>query len=190
MNEKNSFDMPIVWIDLEMTGLNIKTDQIIEIAVIVTDGQLKQRKEGPSIIVNCSDELLNNMDAWCTQHHGDSGLTAKVKLSKISLDEAEKTVLDFLMNDCRIKAGEAVLAGNSVYNDKMFLMKDMRNLNSFLHYRIIDVSSIKCLCQRWYPEVFANAPKKKDTHRALDDIKESIEELEYYKNKIMLPTNF
>jgi len=181
--------MPIVWIDLEMTGLNIKKDQIMEIAVIVTDGKLENRKEGPNLIVYCEEELLNSMDEWCTTHHGESGLTDNCRKSKISLKDAEDQVLNFLEKDCNIKKGVAVLAGNSVYNDKLFLMKDMPRLNDFLHYRIIDVSSLKCICQRWYPEIYAKSPLKKECHRALDDIKESIEELEYYRKSMMIPNN-
>jgi oligoribonuclease len=188
MNDDN-FDMPIIWIDLEMTGLNDKKDQIIEIAVIVTDGQLSKQKEGPSLEIYCSDELLNGMDEWCSTHHGQSGLTQKCRQSKITLEEAEKQVLEFLEKDCKLKKGEAVLGGNSIYNDKIFLSKDMPNLNNFIHYRLIDVSSLKCLCQRWYPSIYANAPPKKESHRALDDIKESIAELEYYRKTIMIPKN-
>lgn len=183
------FDDPIVWVDLEMTGLDLKKDQVIEIAVIVTDGLLKKQKEGPSIIIHCSDELLDSMDEWCKTHHGQSGLTENCRKSTISLREAELQVLDFLQKECNIPKGRAVLAGNSIYNDKMFLMKDMPELNSFLHYRIIDVSSLKCLCQRWYPKIFRNATPKKECHRAMDDIKESIQELEFYRKNIMIPSD-
>ena len=182
----DDFDSPIVWIDLELTGLDINKDVIIEIAVIVTDGQLKKRKEGPSLIVNCSNDLLDNMNEWCTSHHNESGLTSKVKESKISLKDAETMVLNFLQNDCFIKKGIGIIAGNSIHMDKMFLMKDMPNLNNYLHYRIIDVSSLKCLCQSWYPEVYKKLPWKKGSHRALDDIKESIEELEFYRKNMMI----
>ena len=187
--QESSFNMPIVWIDLEMTGLDLKKDQIMEIAVIVTDGKLENRKQGPCLIVKCEEDLLSSMDEWCTSHHGKSGLTNNCRDSKISLKDAENQVLNFLQKECNIKRGEAVLAGNSVYNDKMFLMKDMPNLNNFLHYRIIDVSSLKCICQRWYPEIYVKSPKKKESHRALDDINESIAELEYYRKSMMIPFN-
>ena len=182
----DNFDFPIVWIDLELTGLDINKDMILEIAVIVTDGQLQNRKEGPCLIINCSNDILDNMNEWCTTHHKESGLTSKVKESKISLKEAETMVLNFLKNDCNIKEGIAIIAGNSIHMDKIFLMKDMPNLNNYLHYRIIDVSSLKSLCQMWYPEIYKKVPRKKGSHRALDDIKESIEELEFYRKNIMI----
>lgn len=181
------YDYPLIWIDLEMTGLNLKKDQIIEIAIIVTDSNLDNRKEGPSLIIKCPDNILNGMDDWCTLHHDKSGLTENVKKSQITLIEAEIQVLNFIKNDCNIKTGEGILAGNSIHIDKTFLMKDMPNLHDFLHYRIMDVSTIKILCQKWYPAIYLNAPLKKGSHRALEDIKESIEELQYYRKMIMIP---
>ena len=177
---------PIVWIDLEMTGLTLETNQIIEIAVIVTDASdLDTHYEGPNLIVSCPKETLDNMDEWCTQHHGESGLTQAVLDSKISLEEAEEQVLDFLKNKCNIQPRTAPLAGNSIATDKMFLYKDMRKLYEFLHYRIIDVSTLKQLCSWWHPEEYSKVPAKKECHRARDDIIESIEELKYYKQAIL-----
>lgn len=176
---------PIVWVDLELTGLDLETNHIIEIAVIVTDADdLNTRYEGPNIIINCAKEILDNMDEWCTKTHGDSGLTQAVLNSTVTLEQAEAEVLDFLQNKCNIKPKTAPIAGNSIAVDKMFLYKDMRNLYEFLHYRIIDVSCFKQICNWWYPEEFKKAPLKKGGHRALDDIIESIEELQYYQKSI------
>jgi len=177
---------PMVWIDLEMTGLTPENNQIIEIAVIVTDANdLETRYEGPNLIINCPQEILDGMDDWCTKHHGESGLTQSVIDSKITLADAEKQVIDFLQNTCNIKPRTAPFAGNSISTDRMFLYKEMKDLFNFLHYRIIDVSTMKQLCNWWYPEDFSKVPAKKECHRAKDDIIESIEELKYYQQAIM-----
>lgn len=172
----------LIWVDLEMTGLDINRDEIIEIACIVTDSALNIVSEGPNLVINVKDELLDGMDDWCKKHHGDSGLTKSVRQSKISVREAEQRVLEFVQ--AHTPAGKCPLAGNSVHADKMFINKYMPHLSKHLHYRIVDVSTVKELCRRWYPQAFNNAPRKAEAHRALEDIKESIKEMEYYRKAI------
>jgi len=174
---------PLVWVDCEMTGLDLAKNSIIEIAVIVTDGKdLDKRIRGPELVIKCSDSELEAMDDWCTRTHTESGLVQKVKDSKISLGDAESEILRFLSESCGLKRFTCPLAGNSVGQDQAFLRKDMPNLYNFLHYRIVDVSTVKELAKRWYPSLPAMA--KKLSHRALDDIEESIEELKYYQSRI------
>ncbi|CAO3634139.1 unnamed protein product [Cunninghamella echinulata] len=173
---------PIVWIDCEMTGLNINTDHIIEIAVLITDGDLNIIAEGPELIIHQSKSVMDNMNDWCIEHHGKSGLTKAVLESTITIEDAEKQVLEFVKKYIP-KSRIAPLGGNSVHADKRFLEKEMPRLVDHLHYRIIDVSTIKELSKRWYPDVY-NGLEKKGEHRALDDIKESIDELKYYQHHI------
>ncbi|XP_067665282.1 oligoribonuclease, mitochondrial-like [Haliotis asinina] len=172
----------IVWIDLEMTGLNVETDQILEIACLVTDEQLNIVAEGPNLVINQPESALDAMDNWCTEHHEKSGLTEAVQKSIITLPKAEQEVVQFVK--MHTQPGMCPLGGNSVHCDKMFLNKYMPQLVNHLHYRIIDVSTVKELCRRWCPEKYEAAPEKKVSHRALDDIKESIEELKYYRDSI------
>ncbi|XP_065068685.1 oligoribonuclease, mitochondrial-like [Rhopilema esculentum] len=172
----------LVWIDLEMTGLDVNHDAIIEIAVLISDKDLNIIAQGPDLVIHQSKELMENMDEWCTRQHGESGLTAKVLQSRILLEDAEQIVLEFVQN--HTKKGCCPLAGNSVHTDKMFLEKYMPNLSRHLHYRIVDVSTVKELCRRWYSEEYQKCPVKKERHRALDDIKESIEELKFYRRNI------
>ena len=180
MVEKKVFiDSPLVWIDLEMTGLSPQEDVILEISVILTDSKLVEIARGPNLIISKPKERLDSMNEWCTRLHGSSGLTAQVLESTLSLADAEQQVMDFLKQHCR--PGESPLCGNSVWQDKMFMVKHMPAIVDFLHYRIIDVSTIKQLVQRWYQSDDKNVFKKKETHRALDDIEESIEELKWYK---------
>ncbi|KAF7284236.1 hypothetical protein GWI33_022387 [Rhynchophorus ferrugineus] len=169
----------IVWIDMEMTGLDADKDKIMEVACLVTDSDLNIVAESPDIYINQPKEILDKMNEWCIKQHGKSGLTEACLNSKTTLSEAENTVLKFLENNVAYQSSP--LAGNSVYMDRMFLMKHMPKVNDYLHYRIIDVSSIKVLCQRWNPEVSKNLPKKEFQHRALQDIRESVNELKYYK---------
>ncbi|XP_038634927.1 small fragment nuclease [Scyliorhinus canicula] len=176
----------MVWVDLEMTGLDIEKDKIIEMACIITDSDLNILAEGPHLIVNQPNELLDGMSEWCTEHHGKSGLTQAVRDSKISLQQAEYEFLSFIRQ--HTPPGLCPLAGNSVHADKKFLDKYMPQFMKHLHYRIIDVSTIKELCRRWYPDEYEDAPKKKASHRALADICESIKELQFYRMHIFKET--
>lgn len=179
------YEKRLIWVDLEMTGLDIDRDEIIEIACIITDPDLKIIAEGPNLVINVKNEVLDGMDDWCTKHHGDSGLTKAVRESKISVTEAEQTVLKFVQTHTPV--GKCPLAGNSVHVDKIFINKYMPQLSKHLHYRIVDVSTVKELCRRWYPEAYYHAPRKAGAHRALDDIKESIKEMQYYRKSIFKP---
>ncbi|XP_035825833.1 probable oligoribonuclease isoform X3 [Aplysia californica] len=172
----------IIWIDLEMTGLDVDSDTILEIACIVTEGDLALVAEGPSLIIHQENEVLENMGEWCTEQHGKSGLTESVRNSKISLHQAEEQVLEFVKQ--HTPSGVCPIAGNSVGKDKQFLERYMPRLASHFHYRIVDVSTIKELCRRWYPNLEKRLPSKNLSHRALDDIRESIEELKFYKMHI------
>ncbi|XP_070839868.1 small fragment nuclease [Chaetodon trifascialis] len=169
----------MVWVDLEMTGLDIEKDRIIEMACIITDSDLNILAEGPNLIINQPDSLLEGMSEWCKEHHGKSGLTQAVRDSKITVEQAEYEFLSFIRQ--HTPPGQCPLAGNSVHADKRFLDKYMPQFMYHLHYRIIDVSTIKELCRRWFPEEYKMVPHKKATHRALDDISESIKELQYYR---------
>ncbi|XP_030010822.1 small fragment nuclease [Sphaeramia orbicularis] len=172
----------MVWVDLEMTGLDIEKDKIIEMACIITDSDLNVLAEGPNLIINQPDELLDGMSDWCKEHHGKSGLTQAVRDSKITLEQAEYEFLSFVRQ--HTPPGQCPLAGNSVHADKRFLDKYMPQFMYHLHYRIIDVSTIKELCRRWFPEEYKMVPHKKAAHRALDDIRESIGELQYYRANV------
>lgn len=168
-----------------MTGLDPERERIIEIAVIVTDGELEVIVEGPNLVVHQPESILQAMDDWNRQHHGASGLIDKVRASTVSEAEAEAQALAFVAEHCA--PGQCPLAGNSVHRDRRFLRRYMPALDAHLHYRIIDVSTVKELVRRWYPEQFARAPKKRDSHRALDDIHESIAELRYYRESAFRP---
>ena len=170
----------LVWMDLEMSGLDPNVDTILEIATIVTDGDLNILAEGPNIVVHQPDIILDGMDEWCTKHHGDSGLTEKVRASKILMAEAEQTTLDFIRK--YVPERTSPLCGNSVHQDRRFLYRYMPDLENFLHYRNLDVSTIKELVRRWYPGT--EAPIKTAEHLALADIRESISELRYYRKNI------
>ena len=173
---------PLVWIDLEMTGLNLRGgDVIMEAAVIVTDGQLEEGIEGPEIVIHCTDAQLDGMDEWCTEHHGQSGLTQRCRESNVTMADAEKQLLDFVTKFVPEKR-RAVLAGNSIHVDKTFIDAQMPALSEHLHYRLVDVSSVKELAKRWYPAAEAAGYAKQNTHRAMDDIRESIGELKYYRS--------
>lgn len=170
----------LVWLDLEMTGLEPDRDRIIEIATIVTDKDLNVLAEGPVLAIHQSDDLLNNMDKWCTKTHQKSGLTDRVRTSSIDEVRAEKETLKFLRK--YLKKGQSPLCGNSIHQDRRFLERYMPKLDQFFHYRLIDVSTLKELAKRWAPELEKNF-KKHNKHQALEDIKESIEELKYYREK-------
>lgn len=174
----------LVWIDLEMTGLNPEKENILEIATVVTDNNLNIIAEGPHFVVNQPEDLLKNMDDWNKTHHTKSGLLEKVRSSTVTLKYAEEETLLFLKKHC--KALQAPLCGNSVSLDKEFLFRYMPHIYNFLHYRIIDVSTVKELVKRWYPESNYKEFKKVNIHRALEDIYESIEELKHYRHYFFL----
>ncbi|AJQ94385.1 oligoribonuclease [Gynuella sunshinyii] len=172
----------LVWIDLEMTGLDPDTCHIIEIATIVTDKELNILAEGPNLAVHQPKSVMDLMDEWCTKTHGESGLTERVLNSDISMDEAERQTLKFLAE--WVEPGKSPLCGNSVWQDRRFLYKEMPELERFCHYRIIDVSTLKELARRWKPNIISGHTKK-GTHLALDDIRESIDELKYFKAHLL-----
>ena len=172
----------LVWMDLEMTGLDPERERIIEIATIVTDAALEIIAEGPELVVHQPESVLAAMDEWNQTHHGESGLIDRVRRSSISEAEAQEQTLAFLREHCA--PGQVPLAGNSVHQDRRFLSRYMSELDGFLHYRIVDVSTVKELARRWYPSEYAARPDKKESHRALDDIRESIAELRYYRDSI------
>lgn len=175
----------LIWIDLEMTGLSPETDVILEIATIVTDDQLEILAYGPELIIHHSDSVLERMNEWVTKAHGKSGLTEAVKTSNISTNEAEQQTIEFLKQ--YFEPDQGVICGNSVWNDKAFMRIHMPELHNFMNYRIIDVSSIKEIVQRWYPENPYAYYKKGEAHRALVDIEESIKELKHYRQHFFIP---
>lgn len=172
----------LVWMDLEMSGLDPTRERILEIATLITDADLEIVAEGPELVVHQGDELLDAMDDWNREHHGESGLTERVRASGLSEAEVEQQTLAFLRE--YVAEREAPLAGNSIHQDRRFLSAYMPGLEGFLHYRNVDVSTLKELVRRWYPDAFSQAPTKVRTHRALDDIRESIAELRYYKEAV------
>ena len=173
----------LTWIDLEMTMLDPEKGVILEIATVVTNDSLELVVEGPNIAINYPDKILQTMDAWSRDQHTSSGLLDRIKDSPYDCRRAERETLEFLSTHC--KKGESPLCGNSVWQDRRFLIKHMPELEAFLHYRNIDVSSIKELVRRWYPSL--PHYEKKAAHLALSDIKESIDELKYYRQKVFLP---
>ena len=175
-------DQNLVWLDCEMTGLNPEHDRIIEIAVVVTGPRLEPRIEGPVLVIHQSDEQLAGMDAWNRGTHGKSGLVDKVKASGLSEQVAQKMILDFLIAYLPKKASP--MCGNSIGQDRRFLAKYMPELESFFHYRNLDVSTLKELAKRWRPEVY-NAFKKQQRHTALADVQESIDEMVYYRENFL-----
>ncbi|WP_406664477.1 oligoribonuclease [Gallaecimonas sp. GXIMD1310] len=176
----------LIWIDLEMTGLDPEQQRIIEIATIVTDKDLKVLAEGPVLAVKQSDALLDAMDEWCTRTHTANGLIERVRASTVSEADAEQQTLDFLAK--WVPAGASPICGNSIGQDRRFLVKYMPQLESYFHYRNLDVSTLKELARRWAPEVLTGF-KKQETHLALDDIRESIAELRHYRQHFLkLPT--
>ncbi|MFF5988003.1 oligoribonuclease [Prauserella flavalba] len=170
----------LVWIDCEMTGLDLAKDALIEIAVLVTDAELRVLGEGLDLVIHADDEALANMPDVVRDMHARSGLTEEVRRSTVTLEEAERKVLDYVRAHVP-DAQTAPLAGNSIGTDRGFIARDMPELDAYLHYRMVDVSSVKELVRRWYPRIYYAKPEKGLAHRALADIKESIGELEYYR---------
>jgi oligoribonuclease len=173
----------MVWIDLEMTGLEPETCAIVEIATIITDPNLAVIAEGPCLVIHQPEDVLGTMSAFVRDLHTRSGLLDRIRSATLSLAEAEAQTVAFLERYCQ--KGTALLCGNSVWKDRAFLERYMPAVIEFLHYRIVDVSTVKELVRRWYPAVL-HAPKKKEVHRALDDIRESIEELKWYRSKVFV----
>lgn len=168
----------LVWLDLEMTGLKVRYDTIIEIATVVTDADLNVIAEGPVMAIHIEQAKLDGMDDWCTTHHGNSGLTKRVQESTVTLREAELATLEFLKK--YVPKGKSPMCGNSICQDRRFLIEEMPELETFFHYRNLDVSSLKELARRWVPNVYS-VHQKKSVHLALDDIYESIDELKHYR---------
>jgi oligoribonuclease len=175
----------LVWIDCEMTGLDLRRDALVEIAVLVTDGDLNVLGEGVDVVIHADDDMLAGMPEVVREMHARSGLTEEVRASKVTLREAEEAVLAYIREHVP-EPGTAPLAGNSIATDRAYLARDMPELDSHLHYRMIDVSSLKELARRWFPRVFYAKPEKGLAHRALADIEESIRELEYYRRTLFV----
>ena len=173
----------IVWLDMEMTGLDPDGDRVIEIATIVTDSNLNTLAEGPVLAIHQPDAVLEAMDEWNTTHHGNSGLTARVRESTIDEDEAARQTREFL--ETWVPEGASPMCGNSICQDRRFMARHLPSLESYFHYRNLDVSTLKILVQRWRPEVAAGL-KKRAVHLALEDIRDSIDELRYYREHFLL----
>ena len=173
----------LVWLDMEMTGLDPERERIIEIATILTDGNLVELAVGPELVIHQDEAVLAAMDDWNKTHHGASGLTERVRAAATTEADADALTVAFINAHVTAK-DRPVLAGNSIHQDRRFIRRYMPLLDKRLHYRMVDVSTIKELARRWYPEVVAKQPAKKETHRALDDIHESIEELRFYKQRV------
>ena len=176
----------LVWIDCEMTGLDLGSDKLIEIAALVTDAELNILGDGIDVVIHADDAALSSMIDVVTEMHSRSGLINEVKASVVDVATAEAMVLDYIGEHVK-QPKTAPLAGNSIATDRSFIARDMPTLDSFLHYRMIDVSSIKELCRRWYPRIYFGQPAKGLTHRALADIHESIRELQFYRRTAFVP---
>jgi len=174
----------LIWIDLEMTGLSPERDVIIEIATIVTDADLNILAEGPVLAIHQCDAVLAGMDEWNTRQHGGSGLTERVRTSSVTTRAAEQATLDFLA--AWVPAGKSPMCGNSICQDRRFLARYMPRLEAYFMYRNLDVSTLKELARRWYPDVFGGFSKK-SSHLALDDIRDSIAELKHYRSTMLRP---
>ena len=174
----------LVWLDMEMSGLNPEKERILEIAMVITNGDLEIVAEGPVLVIHQEDALLDAMDAWNKGTHGRSGLITKVKESTLTEEAAEKLCLEFLSK--HVKAGVSPMCGNTIHQDRRFMARYMPKLEAYFHYRNIDVSTVKELCRRWQPEI-AKSFAKQQAHTALADILESIEELRHYREKFFIP---
>jgi oligoribonuclease len=176
----------LVWIDLEMTGLDVERHVIVEIACLVTDSELELVDDGIDIVVHQDAEAMSAMDDFVRKMHTKSGLLPQIEASTVDLATAGARVLEYVKGHVP-DAGQAPLCGNSIGVDRRFLDRGLPELDQYLHYRSIDVSSLKELCRRWYPEIYRGRPSKKETHRALDDIRESVAELRYYRETMLKP---
>lgn len=176
-------DLNLIWIDLEMTGLDTVNDTIIEIATLVTDKDLNTLAEGPILAIHQSDEVLDGMDEWNTHQHGQSGLIDRVRSSQVSAAQAQQLTVDFLRD--WVPSGKSPMSGNSICQDRRFMAREMPELESYFHYRNLDVSSIKELIVRWRPELLKGF-NKKGSHLAMDDIHDSIAELKYYREHFIV----
>jgi oligoribonuclease len=177
----------LIWMDLEMTGLEPSRDVIVEIATLVTDDELNIVAEGPDLVVHQSDEALALMDPFVVDMHTRSGLLPAIKASTVTLDEAGSATLEFIKQWSPV-ARTVPLCGNSIGTDRRFLATYLPDIENWLHYRSVDVSSVKELVRRWYPEVRSDRPRKAGQHRALDDIRESVNELRYYRERVFIST--
>ena len=176
----------LVWIDCEMTGLDLRSDKLIEIAALVTDADLNILGDGIDVVIHADEAAMSSMIDVVAEMHSRSGLIDEVKASTVDLATAEAMVLDYVGKHVK-QPKTAPLAGNSIATDRSFIARDMAGLDTFLHYRMIDVSSIKELCRRWYPRIYYGQPVKGVTHRALADIRESIRELQFYRGTAFVP---
>ncbi|GIM86377.1 oligoribonuclease [Salinispora arenicola] len=176
----------LVWIDCEMTGLDLGSDKLIEVAALVTDPDLNVLGEGVDVVIHADEAALDKMPEIVATMHAKSGLTEEVRRSTVGLAEAEDLILDYVTSHVK-DPRTAPLCGNSIATDRGFIARDMPRLDNHLHYRMIDVSSIKELCRRWYPRVYFSQPQKGLAHRALADVRESIRELEYYRRTLFVP---
>jgi oligoribonuclease len=176
----------LVWIDCEMTGLDLGSDLLIEVAALVTDSELNVLGDGVDVVIGATEEQMSRMPDVVRQMHASSGLTEEVLASTVTLQEAEQRVLEYVRQWVP-EPKKAPLCGNSIGTDRGFLTRDMGELDEWLHYRMVDVSSVKELARRWYPRVYFNAPKKGGGHRALADILESVQELRYYRAAMFVP---
>ncbi len=181
MSEK---DKHLIWIDLEMTGLNPDLDHILELATIVTDSHLNILAEGPVIAIFQPEDILNKMDAWNVKHHGESGLIERVRVSTMDEESAQAATLEFL--SAYVTTGKSPMCGNSICQDRRFLWKYMPKLENYFHYRNLDVSTVKILAQRWAPTIVSGVSKNTE-HKALQDIRDSINELKYYRQHFFKP---
>jgi oligoribonuclease len=176
----------LVWIDCEMTGLDLGGDLLIEVAALVTDSELNVLGDGVDVVIGATEDELARMPDVVREMHRSSGLTKEVLASTVTLQEAEQRVLAYVKEHVP-EAGKAPLCGNSIGTDRGFLARDMPELDGWLHYRMVDVSSVKELARRWYPRAYFNAPRKGGGHRALADIRESVQELAYYRSVVFVP---
>ncbi len=177
----------LIWVDCEMTGLDLNKDVLVEIAVLVTDSQLNVLGEGVDLVIKATQQQLDDMNDFVRNMHTESGLITEIP-NGVSHEEAESQIMEYLKKYAP-DAGKSPLAGNSVSVDRNFIARDLPAFNEYLHYRTVDVSSIKELARRWYPRIYFAAPKKTGNHRALGDIRDSIDELDYYRSSIFIPNN-